>query len=176
MEMCKNSISNRISGFLHEHIKAIEKEKDSLFKEHYTENVKESMDAQEFFREYINFIYNYLDNLKAETDNSDSCPFVIINSIVEVQDMEDMETYQYRIVLPYSEEKDISIDCASCLSPLGKALLLKSIGQQVNVQIPTGTLSYVIKKITVTEQAIPECNKTYNHKGNTWQPNISLTM
>jgi len=154
MEMFKNSTSKKISVFLYEHIKKIEREKDLLFKEHYSENVEESMEVQEFFREYIDYINNYLGNIKAGTDDINSCPFVIINSIVEVQDMEDMETYQYRIVFPYSEEKDVSIDCASCLSPLGKALLLKSIGQQVNIQIPTGTLHYVINKITIPEQIV----------------------
>lgn len=149
--MCKKSIFKEMSDFLSDHIREVEKEKDLLLKEYYSENVEESMDVEDFFREYTGTISSYLDTVKAGTDNVNSCPFVVINSIVEVQDIEDMETYQYRIVLPYLKDKDMSIDCASCLSPLGKALLLKGINQQVNIQIPTGTLRYVIKKITVPE-------------------------
>ncbi|WP_243467335.1 GreA/GreB family elongation factor [Acetivibrio straminisolvens] len=50
-------------------------------------------------------------------------------------DSEEEEKCQYRIVLPFSKQYDTSIDCASCLSPLGKSLLFKNVNDNVSVQI-----------------------------------------
>lgn len=157
--MCKKSLLTELSDFLSDHIKETEKEKDLLLKEHYSENVEEGMDVEDFFREYTSAISLYLNTSKVNISNNAGCPFVIIGSIVEVQDMDDLETYQYCIVPPYSKNADMGIDNASCLSPLGKALLLKSINQQVKIEIPTGTLRYIIKKITIPDQLISKHRK-----------------
>jgi transcription elongation factor GreA len=147
--MCNKIISKEMFDYLSRHIEEIEKEKETLLKEYYSENAEECMNVGDFFREYTNSINGYLNGTRIKSDCADGCPFVIIRSIVEVQDIDDMETYQYCIVPPYANAADVDIDCASCLSPLGKSLLLKRVNQQVSVQIPTGELRYVIKKITL---------------------------
>jgi len=147
--MGNNIISKEMFNFLSRHIEEIEKEKEILLKEYYSDNTEESMNVGDFFREYISSINDYLSSAQIMPDYADECPFVIIRSIVEVQDIDDMETYQYCIVPPYAKAEDVDMDCASCLSPLGKSLLLKRVDQKVKVQIPTGELRYVIKKITL---------------------------
>lgn len=174
--MCKKLISRKMFDFLLDHVTEIEREKNLLVEEYYSEKVEESMDIEAFFKEYTNIIGSYLKTVKVGTDNDDTCPFVIIGSVVEVQDNDDMETYQYRIVLPYSNHADMCIDCASCTSPLGKELLLKSVAQQVNIQIPTGTLHYIIKKATVPEQLISKYDKENKINDNKRSMNTGLTI
>jgi len=152
--MRKNSLSANLLDFLSDHAKEVKKEIDFLVKEYYSENTQESLDVERFFKEYTDTVTSYINIKRTAAEGSMNCPFVIIRSIVEVQDMDDMETYQYYIVPPYSMDSYTTVNNASCLSPLGRALLLKSIDQQVKIEIPSGTLRYCVKKITIPEQLI----------------------
>jgi len=151
MKMYKNLLSREMYDYLSWHISEMEKERDILLNEHYIEETKESINFQEFFRDYLEQIKNYLSTATVDKNGSNSCPFVIIDSIVEVFDSEETEKYKYRIVLPFSKQYDASIDCASCLSPLGRSLLFKSVNDNVSVQIPTGVLHYAILDITLPD-------------------------
>ncbi len=149
--MCKNLLSKKVYDYLTWHVDEIEKEQELLFKKLYADETLESINFEEFFNDYLNSIKDYLSLVSIGSGGKNSCPFVIIGSIVDVYDSDDMEDYQYRIVLPYSNQQDSSIDCASCLSPLGKSLLLKKEKENVSIQIPTGELHYSIKKITIPD-------------------------
>ncbi len=144
-------ISKKVHDYLLEHLIEVEKEKDLIVKEYYSEDAVDCMNFESFFNNYISFIKNCIKNATVTTHVADECPFVIIGSIVEVQDIDDKEIYKYCITLPFSDNKDADIDCASCLSPLGKALLLKKVKEKVNIKIPTGTLHYTIKSISLLE-------------------------
>ena len=158
--MCKNLLSRKMYDYLTWHANKIAKEQELLFKELYTEETKESMNFKAFFKEYLSNLNNYLNTTSVNASGNTNCPFVIIGSIVDVHDSDDIEDYQYRIVLPYAEQQDTSIDCASCLSPLGKSLLFKSEKENVNIQIPTGELHYSIKKITIPDTAASTSNNS----------------
>ncbi|OPZ93608.1 MAG: transcription elongation factor GreA [Firmicutes bacterium ADurb.Bin419] len=149
--MCKNLLSKKVYDYLTWHVDKIEKEQELLFKKLYADETLESMNFEEFFNEYLNNIKDYLNTVSVGTGGKNSCPLVIIGSIVDVYDSDDMEDYQYRIVLPYSNQQDMSIDCASCLSPLGRSLLLKKEKENVSIQIPTGELHYLVKQITIPD-------------------------
>jgi len=148
--MHKENLMSDLSYFLSEHIREIENIKESLLNGYYSNNTIESMNVENFFKDYINTVNAYLNSSKVCSGNS-NCPFVIIKSTVEVQDMDDMDTYLYHIVPPYHEGANHDADYASCLSPLGRALLFKSINQKVQVETPAGVLRYIIRKITVPE-------------------------
>jgi transcription elongation factor GreA len=154
MEMCKESISRRMFEFLSNHIMEVERRKSILIGEYYREKAEEAMEVESFFREYARAVNQFLSTVEIGKGSDEHCPIAIIGSTVEVQDLDDPETYRYRIVYPYSKKADAKIDDASCLSPLGRALLLNRINQQVNISIPAGELRYVIKKITVHEQPV----------------------
>jgi transcription elongation factor GreA len=149
MEMRNNLLSREIYDYLSWHVGEIEKKKELLFNEHYIEETEECINFKAFFKDYVDYINGYLSTVKVGKGGMTTCPFVIIDSIVEVFDAEEMENCQYRIVLPFVKGTDAAIDCASCLSPLGKALLFKAENDDVDVQIPTGVLNYTIKKITL---------------------------
>ncbi|HOM01909.1 MAG TPA: GreA/GreB family elongation factor [Acetivibrio sp.] len=152
--MYNNLLSREMYDYLLWHVSEMEKERDILLNEHYVEETKESINFQEFFNNYLEQINNYLSTVCVDKNGSNVCPFVIIDSIVEVYDSEEEEKCRYRIVLPFSKQYDTSIDCASCLSPLGKSLLLKNVNDNVSVQIPTGVLHYTILDITLPDMKL----------------------
>jgi len=62
-----------------------------------------------FLKNYLDRINSYLNTVRVDKNGSEACPFVIINSIVEVFDCEEEEKCKYRIVLPFSKEYDTSL-------------------------------------------------------------------
>lgn len=149
--MCKNLLSREMYDYLSWHVSEMEREKEILLNEHYIEETQDSIKFQEFFRDYLDRINTYLSTATVGKDGANSCPFVIIDSVVEVFDSEEAEKYKYRIVLPFSKQYDASVDSASCLSPLGRSLLFKNANENVSVQIPTGILHYTILDIALPD-------------------------
>jgi len=147
--MCKSVQSLELSGVLDENIHRINKEKEILFKNYFSENVEESIEFEYLVNRYIETIKNHMKKSKNEIIDKDKFPFVILWSIVEVQDIDDMETYKFNIIPPYSKNSDADIDCVSMMSPLGRALLLKKAGQDITVNVPQGILNYKIKRIII---------------------------
>ncbi|NLP14807.1 MAG: GreA/GreB family elongation factor [Clostridium sp.] len=165
--MRNNLLSREIYDYLSWHVGEIERKKEILFNEHYVEETQECINFKAFFKDYIDYINSYLDTVKVGKGGMTTCPFVIIDSVVDVFDTEEMENCQYHIVLPFVKGTDTAIDCASCLSPLGRALLLKAENDNVNVQIPTGVLNYTIKNITLPNTKEATDTKVPLHNGST---------
>ncbi len=67
--------------------------------------------------------------------------------MVEVVYLEYDETEILKIVPPFYQGRGKNIECASCLSPVGNALLLKKIGDKITVRTPLGESSLLIKSI-----------------------------
>ncbi len=79
-----------------------------------------------------------------ETENT-SVPFVVIGSEVQVCDLDSMEMITCRVTTPEAfepEGNDVTI-----LSPIGKALLLKEVGDCVDIRAPVGVIHYEITSI-----------------------------
>ena len=70
-----------------------------------------------------------------------------INKIdVKVKDITNKEEITYTIVSP--EEADFEQDKISVISPIGKALLGKKVGDRIEVDVPIGKMKYEILEIT----------------------------
>ncbi len=147
-------LTKGVRDYLLEHIAEIDKIKDSVLKKHYSDDIIEGNNFESFINSYISTINSIIDESKVSAQGNSSCPFVTIGSIVTVYDIEDDETYKYLVTAPYSAYSQVDADNASCLSPLGQALLLKKANEKVKVNVPAGTLHYIIKGIV-----IPELNK-----------------
>jgi len=70
---------------------------------------------------------------------------VYIGAIVSLKDLVSKEDIQYMLVSP--EEASFEENKLSLFSPIGKGLLGKAEGEEVEVQAPAGTLKYKILKI-----------------------------
>jgi transcription elongation factor GreA len=75
-----------------------------------------------------------------------SLPKVYIGTKVTIFYDEDNETEDYVICFP--EQSDPDIGYISFLSPVGRQVLLKNIGDKVALKIPTGDLWITIKDIS----------------------------
>ncbi len=70
---------------------------------------------------------------------------IYIGAIVTMRDLEENEQFQYMLVSP--EESNYDENKISIFSPIGKALMGKPEGAEVDIQVPAGMLKYKILKI-----------------------------
>lgn len=84
---------------------------------------------------------------RARIINEDELPNdkVYILKTVVLKDLKFDDTLEYTVVSP--AEADFEENKISSVSPIGKALLGKSVGEKVEVQAPAGVLQYVILEI-----------------------------
>jgi transcription elongation factor GreA len=75
---------------------------------------------------------------------------VVFGCYVSLEDIDSGEKIKYQLLGPY--ESDISQNKISVTSPIGKALIGKSIGSEINVQTPGGTRNLEIIDISVEEE------------------------
>jgi transcription elongation factor GreA len=141
----KYKLSEGVFSRLLEHLVEIEDRRDELVEQYFSNLSEEANQFKEILAEYIEKLDQLIQNSHKEKTQDSSFPFVIIGSQVEVKDVENSELCSFRIVAPY--EGGIGVDCASCLSPVGKALLMKEIGDQIEVKTPGGSISYEITAI-----------------------------
>lgn len=67
---------------------------------------------------------------------------VVFGTTVELEDQETEETVRYRIV--GVDEADVSRGMISFSSPIGRALIGRSVGDEVQVRTPGGLRSFII--------------------------------
>lgn len=141
----KITLSKPIFENLLMHIVNIEHDKNKLVDEFFPEQTKERHRFKDLLENYIEKIDFLIRNNIIVSENSDNkLPFVVINSDVDVLDMDTNDVFYYRMVTPYNnkEANDVSI-----FSPVGKSLLLKKVGDEVTINTPGGKLKYKIQSI-----------------------------
>jgi transcription elongation factor GreA len=151
--MSKTLISRSVFEMLIKHLVDVEDEKDRIIIEFYPNFTKERDSFQKLIGDYISGIESRIYNIETkETEDTPEkeLPFVIIGSRVEVENLTYNEAEVFQIISPFTNESGINWDCASYLSPLGKEMLLKSIGDEVKIDTPAGKVIYTIKNIKLT--------------------------
>jgi transcription elongation factor GreA len=105
---------------------------------------------QEFVRARVGQIQGRIRELSLYTLSSIPRGVVAYGSRVTVEDNDEGGTTQYRIVFP--EEVDPTAGAISLSSPIGRALLNRSVGDEVEVQTPGGKRSYqIVALVTLHE-------------------------
>ncbi|GGG58817.1 transcription elongation factor GreA [Paenibacillus radicis (ex Gao et al. 2016)] len=102
-------------------------------------------DDQAFMETRIQTIERMLKKVRVVESSSTSK--VQIGSIVVLNDVEMAEKIEYRIVGP--AEADVLDNKISYESPLGVALIGKSVGDAINVAAPVGNIKYELLEIKV---------------------------
>lgn len=120
------------------------------------ENIKEltnlynaSTPVQEQLKNFFHLYLLELEELLSADQKSNlisSLPKVYIGTRVTVLFDDENDTEDFIICFP--EESDPDSGCISFLSPVGRQLLLKKMGEKVMLKVPTGELPVVIKEIT----------------------------
>lgn len=100
----------------------IEEEKTRVIEEYYYDMSAERLEFETLIEYYISNIKKHIRKLKNTRKESTDCPFVIIDSIVEVEDINSKEVERFKIVSPFLATNPLDGDFASYLSPIGKSL------------------------------------------------------
>lgn len=144
----KFTLSKPIFENLVRHLVNIENEKEELVKDLFPKPSMERIKFRRFWDDYItgiDFLIKYKVAIGKKTDSS--FPVVIVNCGTEVLDLKTKETINYRIVSPYDNMKSGDV---SFLSPIGKSLLLKEVGDEVAISTPEVKYKYRIQSIKLT--------------------------
>lgn len=112
---------------------------------------------QDFVRARIAQVQARVRELSLYTIASIPRGLVAYGSRVTVEDSGEGTTTEYRIVFP--EEVDAAGGAISLSSPIGRALLNKRVGDEVEVQTPSGKKSYQIKGLVTLHQAGDETSE-----------------
>ncbi len=152
--MAKAILSHSMREVLIKHLLEIEDEKEMILDEFYPNETEERGDFLELINGYIKFIESYVAETKAEKSENGQIPFVIIGSVVEVEDTDYGDTEKFQIVSPFKSRENVSMDCASYLSPMGKALLLKKAEDKVEIKTPAGKSTFIIKSIELPAESV----------------------
>jgi transcription elongation factor GreA len=83
-------------------------------------------------------------NLKGLTNEK-----VVFGCYVSMEDTDSGEKIKYQLVGPY--ESDINQNKISVTSPIGKAVIGKCVGDEINVKTPGGQRNLEVVKISLDE-------------------------
>ncbi|MBE3555360.1 MAG: GreA/GreB family elongation factor [Thermicanus sp.] len=127
------------------HLVELEKQKDELLEDFFPIPSKERDELEKLIDLYIKQVELLIQEARKSETAGSSLPFVTVGSEVELQDLSTLEVHRFRLVTPFSS--DTEGDDVSCISPVGKALLLKRVGDEVTVHAPAGVFRYKIVSI-----------------------------
>ncbi len=71
----------------------------------------------------------------------------LLGTTVKLKDLNSGEEFCYMLVS--EEESDFDADKISVTSPVGRALVGHKVGDQVEIDVPAGTLAYEVVEITI---------------------------
>jgi|LSQX01.3.fsa_nt_gb transcription elongation factor GreA len=134
---------------LKEHLAMMEKDRDRIIDQCFPEDSVECDEFEDFFDKYLRGLEKALKTL-APGEAGKGFPLVVIGSEVDVEDLAGGDCFKFRIVLPYQGEN--RIEDVTCLSPAGRALILRRPGEEVTVAAPAGTFRYRIKEISFSPE------------------------
>jgi peptide deformylase len=80
---------------------------------------------------------------------SQSIQLVIMGCEVDLEDHRNNKSRRVQITVPGQNGGSSKTPRATCLSPMGRALFLKSPGDEVEVEAPSGILKYTVQSITL---------------------------
>ncbi|MBC7346645.1 MAG: GreA/GreB family elongation factor [Clostridia bacterium] len=138
-------VSKTLFENLVKHLVEVEEQKDKLLGEYFQEPSKERDELEKLIDNYIKHIESLIKQANKSDTAGASLPFVTIGSEVEIQDLSTQEVHRFRLVAPFSTS--VGGGDISYISPVGKALLLKRVGDEVTVNAPAGVFRYKIKSI-----------------------------
>lgn len=112
---------------------------------------------QEFLKARIAQMQERIRELAMYTLASIPHDVVAYGSRVTVMDEDEGKTTEYRIVFP--EEVDAASGAISLSSPIGRALLNKTVGDEVEVQAPGGKHNYSIVGLVTLHEANADASR-----------------
>lgn len=143
MEVSRRSMAAQEA--IQKHLKELKAEKDRIVEQYYPEISSSRDEFEGLIQAYLEGVQSYL--ACSEGKDAEHCPLVLINSEVKVEDVQEQDVFTLQIVSPFTEKRETDVEYASLLSPIGRALLLKKLNEEVQVKTPLQTMQYKIRDI-----------------------------
>lgn len=105
-----------------------------------------STPIQERVKNFLSLYISELESFIKDEDWNGPLSKVFIGTKVTVLFQDEKETEDYFISLP--DHSDPDANCISFLSPVGRQLLLKNVGDEISLVVPNGTVSLSVKRIS----------------------------
>lgn len=134
---------NRLLENLTKHLVNVEEQKGEILTAFFPQPSLEREEFKILLDNYIKQVELHIRNISLQ--NFPETPLVIMGSEVELQDLDSGETHKFKLASPFEDSPGKSD--VSYLSPTGKVLMLKNIGDMVRVDAPGGIFQYRIKSI-----------------------------
>ncbi len=137
------ALSPGVHSRLVKQLAELEEGKNKLVDEFYP---LPSRDREEFCRlldEYLQKVESLVTSTAPQkTCHDNSVPFVTLDCAVEVKNLDNGQTFNWQVVMPLQSK--LGKGCVSCLSPVGKSLLLSQAGETITVNAPRGIARYQV--------------------------------
>ncbi|NLX86819.1 MAG: GreA/GreB family elongation factor [Clostridiales bacterium] len=147
--MGKVTLSQAVFENLVQHLAEAEEGKNKIFDQYFPEPSKDRNDFADLYETYIRQIDHLVKNAEKSNGFGYEVPFIVIGSKVELEDLSNNEVVSYNIVSPFQVKIDRGD--VSCLSPMGRSLLLKKPGDEVEVKAPGGLFRYKVLSIQLSD-------------------------
>lgn len=152
--MSNETISRRVFEVLLKHLVDMEEMRGQLLDRYYPDITREREMFENLLSAYMEMIEQYINSAKIADNVEDTCPFIIIGSIVEIENLDDNGIETYQIVSPFESGMHSVIDSASFLSPFGKELILKKRMDRVTIENSAGQYNYVVRSINIPDEML----------------------
>lgn len=127
------------------HLVDFEERKNNIINLYFPEYNKQRDEFEELIDNYISALDDIVKNISFSDVSENDFPFVCLNSVVEIEDVEENEIFNYMLIEP--EAPNTKYECITILSPMGKALLCKKKGEIFSVKAPSGVYRYRVRSI-----------------------------
>lgn len=145
----KYKLSKSTLKKLTDHLIEVRANRGKIIDDFFSEVTKERHEFESLMELYIYEIDKFIQNTEPVESPENTLPFVIMGSEVKVSDVKNSSTFKFTVVAPFQSQREShNIFDVSCLSPVGRALLLKKVGDTVEVEAPGGVFHYEIKSIS----------------------------
>lgn len=119
-----------------------------ILEDFFLEPTKEADEIKQIMNDYVGQLSNTINYISTMETANNEFPYVIVGCEVVVEDADNRKTYHYKLVSPLKNKIDINE--ISFLSPMGKAVLLKKVGDSFTVETPGGKFDYKVLSVKVT--------------------------
>lgn len=143
--MAKNRLSKSVAELLNKQLKTIEIRRKNASQ--FSDDAGKYGEIDKIIDLYENKLLDLMEKSVRIDDEDDKLPLVLIGSEVNVLDLDSGESASFQIVNTSFFELDENH--VTFVSPIGKALLFKKVGDKVSVKIPIGVINYEIKGISL---------------------------
>lgn len=149
--MCQiSTVAQSIHDKLIEHLVEMEEERARVIEEYYYTKSADRLNFEKIMDNYIASIEKYIKKSKKSKKQDTTYPFVIVDSTVVVENLKTKEIERIKIVSPFIASNLFDENIATYLSPVGKSLLLKKVGDHVSIETPMENVEYVVKSIEIS--------------------------